>query len=509
MSRATRQPGSVISNTNPALANSDVIIGGTQRLQYQGQLDTNQNYRVVYVPSTRETIVVLQTFNPLGAANTLDANQRIATLGPNNRWIPSEYANTLGGQPLVDAINRNGTTANNFTQSARIAINQDSVDRTGRQLTSQQMSTAQTSANSKSPSLTTNSNVLGSSATGAQQQQQPPQQGNSTQPDGTVPPGGTPPDPQQQTTDARGSGSVVGNRSAAADAVSTVVSIDSLTGSGQAATGGAGAIEYPLAFPPNMDYIKFTEKNYGKKTFSSENLSFNSRANTATGNSVKLPIQTGISDANTVGWNEETFNPAQIAGSQLAIGGIRDGMDGFVGQIGNVVDKMKSANTDIEKAIIAYFTEQAVGVQILPKVGGAIFNPNTELLFQGPQLRSFNFSFRFTPRSKDESIRVKQILRFFKSSMAAQTSEKELFLKAPRVFGIEFYHGGSGKQHSGIGKIKDCALQACNVDYTPDGSYMSFKDGGMVSYTVNLQFMELEPIYAKDYNESDNHPIGY
>jgi len=31
----------------------------------------------------------------------------------------------------------------------------------------------------------------------------------------------------------------------------------------------------------------------------------------------------------------------------------------------------------------------------------------------------------------------------------------------------------------------------------------------MVSYTVNLQFMELEPIYAKDYNESDNHPIGY
>ena len=507
MSRATRQPGAIIANTNPALANSDVLIGGTQRLQYQGQTDTNQNYRVVYVPSTRETIVVLQTFNPLGGSNTLDANQRIATLGPNNRWIPSEYANTLGGQPLVDAINRNGTTANNFTQSARIAINQDSVDRTGRQLTSQQMSTAQTSANSTSPSITTNSTVTGSSGTSSPDPQQPD---NSSPPDGTTPAtGGTPQDPQQQTTDARGSGSVVGNRTAAEQAVSTVISLDSLVPTGQSATGGAGAISYPLSFPDNMDYIKFTEKDYGKKTFNSPNLSFGSRSNTATGNSVKLPIQTGISDANTVGWNEETFNPAQIAGSQLAIGGIRDGMDGFVGQIGNVVDKMKNANTDIEKAIIAYFTEQAVGVQILPKIGGAIFNPNTELLFQGPQLRSFNFSFRLTPRSKDESIRVKQILRFFKSSMAAQTTEKELFLKAPKVFGIEFYHGGSGQKHSGIGKIKDCALQACNVDYTPDGSYMSFKDGGMVSYTVNLQFMELEPIYAKDYNESDNHPIGY
>lgn len=504
---AERRELNRILNSNPDQSSTQVVVGGSQPIP-----NTDISYRPVYNPATRETVIVRQTYNS-GPRNSkvdasLDLNNRIATLGPNNRWIPTEYARTIGGQPLIDSINSTSSTsaAASFNTARDRALQDDSRNINNRALTTQQLTSQRRSADANSPSMTTNTNVLGTSRTGLQQQQQP---GNSTQPDGTVPPGGTPPDPQQQTTDARGSGSVVGNRSAAADAVSTVVSIDSLTGSGQAATGGAGAITYPLSFPDNMDYIKFIEKDYGKKTFNSSNLSFGVRLNTATGNSVILPIQTGISDANTVGWNEETFNPAQIAGSQLAIGGIRDGMDGFVGQIGNVVDKMKNANTDIEKAIIAYFTEQAVGVQILPKIGGAIFNPNTELLFQGPQLRSFNFSFRLTPRSKDESIRVKQILRFFKSGMAAQTTEKELFLKAPKVFKIEFYHGGSGQEHSGIGKIKDCALQACNVDYTPDGSYMSFKDGGMVSYTVNLQFMELEPIYAKDYNESDNHPIGY
>ena len=507
MSRATRQPASVITNTNPDLSSTDVIIGGTQRLQYLGQTNTNQNYRVVYVPSTRETMVVLQTFNSLGAANALDANQRIATLGPNNRWIPSEYADTLGGQSLIDAINRNGTTANNFTQSTRIAINQDSIDRSGKSLTSQQMSAAQTTPNSSASSITQNATVTGSSGTSSQQQQQ--QQSNSSQPDGATPPGAAPGDTDLITT-VRETTTAFTQVNTTLNTISELATVNAIGLKPSKET-----LQYPLEFPTNMDCIKFSAKRYGTKTFSGLRVTGNandpsnrSRLNEETKDYVILPIQTGISDANTVGWNEETFNPAQIAGAQLAIGGISGGGEGFANSLNQILNGMKSANTDMEKAIIAYFTEQAVGVQILPKIGGAVFNPNTELLFQGPQLRSFNFSFRLTPREEKESLVVKKIIRFFKSNMAAQTTKSELFLKAPNVFGIEFFHGGSTNPHSGIGLIRDCALQACNVDYTPDGSYMSFFDGGMVSYTINLQFMELEPIYADDYNKS-NHPIGY
>ena len=314
--------------------------------------------------------------------------------------------------------------------------------------------------------------------------------------------------------DSSGSGSIFGNLRDTQDVLdsfdpilSSIADSPTIAAVEPDSSGVKGVVTYPINFPKNMDHILFEEVTYGGRTFDSKTFTFADRKLDPSGNKVMLPIQTGISDANTVGWNEEAFNPAQVAGAQLAVGAITKGPGEFLNQAQNIADKMRNASTEIEKAIIAYFTEQAVGVQVVSKLGGAVFNPNTELLFQGPQLRSFNFSFRFTPREKTEGDRVKQILRFFKSTMAARTTVSGLFLKAPKVFNIQYIHGGTGKDHSGISKIKTCALQACNVDYTPDGSYMSFFDGAMVSYTMNLQFMELEPLYAKDYK--DNHPIGY
>jgi hypothetical protein len=152
---------------------------------------------------------------------------------------------------------------------------------------------------------------------------------------------------------------------------------------------------------------------------------------------------------------------------------------------------------------------QAVGSNVIGRTERAILNPNTELLFQGPQLRAFSFNFKLTPRSSTEAAIVKSIIKFFKFHMAPKTSDANLFLKAPNIFRIEYFKGG--QQHSGINLIKDCALQACTVDYTPDGTYMRYDDGSMFSYDLQLQFMELVPIYAKDYNEGTNaeHPIGY
>ena len=41
--------------------------------------------------------------------------------------------------------------------------------------------------------------------------------------------------------------------------------------------------------------------------------------------------------------------------------------------------------------------------QLLARGTGAIINPNTEVLFGGPQIRSFNYSFRMTTRSSKEA----------------------------------------------------------------------------------------------------------
>ena len=50
---------------------------------------------------------------------------------------------------------------------------------------------------------------------------------------------------------------------------------------------------------------------------------------------------------------------------------------------------------------------------LLARQTGQIFNPNMELLFNGPTLRSFSFSFKMTPRSPSEAQECKNIIRSF------------------------------------------------------------------------------------------------
>ena len=48
---------------------------------------------------------------------------------------------------------------------------------------------------------------------------------------------------------------------------------------------------------------------------------------------------------------------------------------------------------------------------VLARSTGQILNPNTELLFNGVKLRSFNFSFNLAPRNVGEAEEIKNIIR--------------------------------------------------------------------------------------------------
>jgi hypothetical protein len=141
-------------------------------------------------------------------------------------------------------------------------------------------------------------------------------------------------------------------------------------------------------------------------------------------------------------------------------------------------------------------------LQLLSRAEGAVINPNLELLFNGPQLRPFNFTFKLAAREKRESEQIIKILNFFKRGSSAIKTESNLFLKAPHTFSIQYLHmGQGGKDHQFIGRIKECALQSITTSYTPEGQYATFNDGVMVSYQITMQFSELEPIFNSDYED--------
>jgi len=228
---------------------------------------------------------------------------------------------------------------------------------------------------------------------------------------------------------------------------------------------------------------------------------------------VFLPIQDKIQDQNSVEWNPGELNDFQRRFANLSY----SGMTGSFNPGDNIAagNEFLNQNKDVKKYLQAWAVGEAIGVQnLFTRATGNILNPNLELLFSKPTLRPFTFNFKLSPRNEDDAIFVKAIIKFFKMGMAPRINdESTLFIKSPYIFGIKYLLGDK-KPHPGLNLIKKCALTNCIVDYTPNNSYMTYRDGTMTSYNINMTFQELVPVYDKDYIEDKdfgtiNHPIGY
>ena len=272
--------------------------------------------------------------------------------------------------------------------------------------------------------------------------------------------------------------------------------IKGVTGKGDtdASASGTGLV-YPLSRRSDQDYIMFTSVDRCNNEFEK----------------CTLPIQGGIADNNAVDYAGGKLNPIQAAATS-AISDIVEGND-----IKESIETAK-ANVDKDKTAIgkmlANFTAAAaVGVdqdELLSRFKGAVINPNLQLLFKGPTLRPFSFTFTLSPRSAAEARVVRKIVRFFKFNMAIQKTSGQLFLAEPRTFKIRYVNGDfPDSDHAGLNRIKRCALQACNVEYTPAGTYSRFNDqaGTMTQYKIGLQFQEIDPIYSEDYTNPES--IGF
>lgn len=267
------------------------------------------------------------------------------------------------------------------------------------------------------------------------------------------------------------------------------------------------ALRYPLSRAAGDfgDYIMFTAKKYvaGGVEFDDQSGGLKTTRAGDVVENIVLPIQSSITDSNAVDWKEDRLDPFRAGLADLGIGAVQgeetNELKEKIGKISGFLNKNRGA---IEKAVGPAVIGSALGVNLLQRFAGKVINPNLELLFGGPTLRTFNFTFFMVPREPKEAEQVKAIIRAFKRSMAAK-SGTGAFLEAPDIFEIKYMDGDTGKIHQSLNQIKVSALQNMSVDYTPAGTYSTFNDAGktMTAYRMTLQFGELDPIYDTDYNK--------
>jgi len=314
-------------------------------------------------------------------------------------------------------------------------------------------------------------------------------------------------------------------------------------------------LRYPLeALTGTTDYLQIDIKEYKrdsskliqKKGFGRNTLNTragNTRSGSLSTKSVKntgtilLQIPSDIKDGNSASYGDSKMNTLTGAAAGALSGGMRAGAelakaltnqqtfeesgDKIKKEIGgNLAPGETEALLDAaQKGITAKATSAAMGVfganvsteDLLARQSGQIFNPNLELLFNGPTLRSFSFSFKFTPRSPSESNQCKQIIRSFKQNMAPKTGGdtvggSAIFMKTPNLFELRYRKGNNN--HPFLNQFKQCFLTNMSVNYTGEGVYATYDDATPISMQLNLTFKEIEPIYFDDYDK-DSSGVGF
>ena len=290
---------------------------------------------------------------------------------------------------------------------------------------------------------------------------------------------------------------------------------------------GGSILRYPKNVDQkNYDFLKVCAYEYKPRAFNTDdgnsltgdydpsNEMKNMTRKAKGAHTVYLPMEPqGLTEGNTANWNQDELDAITAGFAAMAGGAVEGAKDGMAAAASKFMEASAQTGKTLTDAInpedvAAFFAGKAVGNKgIFTRATGKVMNNNLELLFSGPSLRTFNYNFRFTPRDKNEANEIRRIIKFFKAAMAPKISEKKMFLESPHVFKLQYIFK-NGDQHPFLNKIKTCACTNFTVQYAPDGSYMTYDDGSMTSYTVSLSFGELNPIYNEDIDESSND-MGY
>ena len=268
---------------------------------------------------------------------------------------------------------------------------------------------------------------------------------------------------------------------------------------------------------------------------------------------IQLPMPPSIKDMNQVDWGSGTMSglaasvmgPAINAllggGSRASVDaamdkagdaknfaaqilaytrGTREGIADSVSQLMKGLGDKQFRRYEMVNAIAQGVAALGINIEVdqaISRVSGAVRNPNLELLFKSPALRNFSFTIRLTPRSSDESKRIRMIIRALKQHSAAKVNPQlfqgktssdgsNFLLGSPDVFKLRYIKAKTQKDIKGLNKFKTCALNSISVDYTGEvGRFAAYEeDSQPVTTIISLSFTELTPIYDVDYREFAN-----
>ena len=242
-----------------------------------------------------------------------------------------------------------------------------------------------------------------------------------------------------------------------------------------------------------------------------------SRANTYT---VRLPIPTELREESSTEWSSPSLGAVGdfINGQDLAPkidGALASTALGNVGNVPGAFLNQLLGTTGVGGAAASALRNTLPAENLtsaFQQSFGIAPNPNQTMIFQGPQLRSFTFSWTFNPRTKDESKRYQRIINKIRarSLPTFAAGNASAILKYPSIVQMNFYPwdsmGSSDNTYYGwstdsIIKMKTCVISNVIANYAP-GNIPAFFEGTRLPTVIQLTITlkETEYMLGGDYD---------
>jgi hypothetical protein len=277
----------------------------------------------------------------------------------------------------------------------------------------------------------------------------------------------------------------------------------------------AGIVNFPYDLPNIDHWIQFTAKETKGvasgviEKFIGEAGRIGSEVNGAT---IRLPLPANLSADYNPTYGEENLGVAggALKAGDRAIYGNSDisGMAAAGGALAGLAGAAVKGGVD--KLINAAETAaggSGFGAAALKVAGGIAQNPHKIVLFTGVDFRTHQFSWKLSPRNREESDLIKYIVNMFTYYSHPEYVSGGLFFKYPEFFEISFRHPEY------LFQFQPCVCTDVRVNFHGQGfpAYVRNSDGSgppaPAEVEFSLTFKETE-IITKDFLNRERIPIG-
>jgi hypothetical protein len=271
-------------------------------------------------------------------------------------------------------------------------------------------------------------------------------------------------------------------------------------------------LRYPSDTPP--DFMTITAYDYSARTSSGPGGGVGGDRAGSPAGGVVLPIPDlpNVVSQQKYGAISGALNNLLATGLGEAYVAINDavttGQEMSPGAVSDIAERVRAAATDAGGPVLRELAGAAAGsivglnsAQFQTMAAGEISNPQMELLYAGPTLRSYSFNWTMVPKSAQEAQSIFEIIKFLKQSHLPEGNGRGPgMLKVPRVFKIGTnIKGSTGKHYQ---RFFTSVLEGISVKQNSTGQHMTLPGGEPLATTMSCVFKEIFINTREDFQDN-------